>query len=55
MADWIFLGIVIAVFVAATALAKRRQRLHGGSHWPAEQKVQADKKSREIWRARRPF
>lgn len=30
MADWIFLGIVVAVFVVVIAWARRRQRFHGG-------------------------
>lgn len=55
MAAWIFLGIVAAVFVVVIALATRRQRLHGGSHWPAGVKAHADKKSSEMWRSRRPF
>jgi hypothetical protein len=55
MADWIFPGIVVAVFVVAIALAKRRQQLHGGSHWPAGERAQNDKKSSEMWRSRRPF
>jgi hypothetical protein len=55
MEFWIFLGIFVAVFVVAIAAARRRQRLHGGSHWPAGEQVQADKRSREMWRARRPF
>lgn len=55
MAEWIFAGIFVAVFAVVIALARRRQRLHGGSHWPAGEKAQADKKSSEMWRSRRPF
>lgn len=55
MVDWIFPGMVVAVFVVAIVLAKRRQRLHGGSYWPAGEKAQSDKKSSEMWRGRRPF
>jgi len=51
----ILLGIVVAVFAVVTGLTMRRQRLHGGSHWTAGEKVQNDKKSREMWRSRRPF
>lgn len=55
MEFWILLGIVVAVFAVVTGLTMRRQRLHGGSQWTAGEKVQNDKKSREMWRSRRPF
>jgi hypothetical protein len=33
MANWVLLGIVVAVFAVLIALRVRRQSRHGGSRW----------------------
>jgi hypothetical protein len=49
MADWILLGIVVAVFAVVIALASRRQRLHGGSRRAEHGKLGQSEKQPDNW------